>query len=147
MDANSPEQNSGEKSDEQSLAETLFTEFLERRQSGETVHPEEYLKRCPGNENALQKLFDSIDESAFRHDQQSPNKEEKTDYIGEFKIIREIGRGSMGTVFEAEQQFPRRRVALKVLPSHLTLSDKNVLRFKQEADAGVDPVHQIQSIT
>ncbi len=53
--------------------------------------------------------------------------------LGDFRLIREIGRGGMGVVFEAEQISLARRVALKVLPSHLTLRPESVERFKREA--------------
>jgi len=56
--------------------------------------------------------------------------------LGDFKIIAMIGRGGMGTVFEAEQISLRRPVALKVLPSHLSLSDLSVQKFHREAEAG-----------
>lgn len=53
--------------------------------------------------------------------------------LGDFRLIREIGRGGMGVVFEAEQVSLARRVALKVLPPHLTLRPESVERFKREA--------------
>jgi len=53
--------------------------------------------------------------------------------LGDFKVIREIGRGGMGVVFEAEQVSLNRSVALKVLPAHLTLRAESVERFKREA--------------
>ncbi|MEQ8767110.1 MAG: protein kinase [Planctomycetota bacterium] len=53
--------------------------------------------------------------------------------IGDFVIIRQIGQGGMGVVYEAEQQSPRRRVAIKLLhPMHAT-SDR-LRRFRQEAE-------------
>ncbi|MFH1999464.1 MAG: protein kinase [Planctomycetota bacterium] len=56
--------------------------------------------------------------------------------LGEFEIIKEIGRGGMGVVYEAKQLSLHRRVALKVLPPHLSWSDEAVLKFRREAEAG-----------
>jgi tRNA A-37 threonylcarbamoyl transferase component Bud32 len=55
--------------------------------------------------------------------------------IGPFRIVREIGRGGTSVVYEAEQDMPRRRVALKVLHSHLGESSKALVRFRNEAQA------------
>lgn len=55
------------------------------------------------------------------------------DRIGEFKILRLIGSGGMGTVFEAEQQRPKRIVALKVLRSEFA-SPELLRRFRHEAE-------------
>ncbi len=55
--------------------------------------------------------------------------------LGEYEITREIGRGSMGIVFEARQRKLNRRVALKVLPPNLTLTEKAVQRFLREAES------------
>jgi tetratricopeptide (TPR) repeat protein len=56
--------------------------------------------------------------------------------LGDYKIIRLIGKGGMATVYEAEQISLKRRVALKVLPGHLSLHDEAVKRFRREAEAG-----------
>ena len=55
--------------------------------------------------------------------------------LGDFKILREIGRGGMGVVYEAEQISLRRRVALKVLPFASLLSKRQSERFRNEARA------------
>lgn len=60
--------------------------------------------------------------------------------IGDFAIERELGRGGWGIVYLAEQLSLRRRVALKVLSSGLTLSRSHLDRFRREAEitSGLD---------
>jgi Flp pilus assembly protein TadD/predicted Ser/Thr protein kinase len=60
--------------------------------------------------------------------------------LGDFRLLREVGRGGMGVVFEARQLSLDRRVALKVLPPHLTQRTSTVARFRREAAviAGLD---------
>ncbi len=64
-----------------------------------------------------------------------------TDPIGDFRIVRLIGRGGMGIVYEAEQLSLRRRVALKVLPFAAALDPKHLQRFKNEAQAAAQLHH------
>ncbi len=59
----------------------------------------------------------------------------KTKRLGDFEIIREIGRGGMGVVYEARQTSLSRQVALKVLSNSLGLTGKAVKRFRREAEA------------
>ncbi len=69
--------------------------------------------------------------------------------IGEFQLIREIGRGSMGVVYEAVQKSLNRRVALKVLHT-AGRSAEAIERFEREAAAvgklahsGIVPVYAV----
>ena len=55
--------------------------------------------------------------------------------IGGFRIIREVGRGGMGVVYEAEEERLSRRVALKVLPASTLRHAKQIERFEREARA------------
>jgi WD40 repeat protein/tRNA A-37 threonylcarbamoyl transferase component Bud32 len=53
--------------------------------------------------------------------------------IGPFRIIRLLGQGGDGVVYEAEQVRPRRRVALKI-PRAKLVTDRTMRRFEAEAD-------------
>lgn len=53
--------------------------------------------------------------------------------IGGYRIVRHVATGGMGSVYEAQQDSPRRRVALKLIPAHRATPDR-LRRFRQEAD-------------
>jgi eukaryotic-like serine/threonine-protein kinase len=61
--------------------------------------------------------------------------------LGDFRIIREIGRGGMGVVYEAVQRSLRRRVALKVLPFAAAMDATQLRRFQTEALAAAQLHH------
>ncbi len=72
--------------------------------------------------------------------------------LGDFRVLREIGRGGMAIVYEAEQISLRRRVALKVLPYAAALDQRQLDRFRLEARAAallhhphIVPVHAVGS--
>ncbi len=55
--------------------------------------------------------------------------------LDDFRIVREIGRGGMGIVYEAEQVSLRRRVALKIFPMAAILGERQLARFQNEVQA------------
>lgn len=61
--------------------------------------------------------------------------------LGDFRLVRQIGRGGMGVVYEAEQISLDRRVAVKVLPFAGALDERQLLRFKNEARAAAGLTH------
>jgi serine/threonine protein kinase len=61
--------------------------------------------------------------------------------LGDFRILREVGRGGMGIVYEAEQLSLGRRIALKALPFAFTLDARQLQRFKNEARAAAQLHH------
>src|SRR5262245_33566534 len=70
--------------------------------------------------------------------------------LGDFELVREVGRGGMGIVYEAIQVSLQRRIALKVLPAHLTLRPSSIARFQREATIaarlqheGIVRIHQV----
>jgi serine/threonine protein kinase/tetratricopeptide (TPR) repeat protein len=61
--------------------------------------------------------------------------------LGDYELRRELGRGGMGTVYEAWQVSLQRLVALKVLSSHVAATPKAVARFRREAQAAAKLHH------
>lgn len=73
--------------------------------------------------------------------------------LGDYRLVRQIGRGGMGVVFEAEQVSLGRRVALKILPAQFVSDPRAFLRFKREAQLaagldhpGVTKVHAVHEV-
>ena len=65
----------------------------------------------------------------------------RLEQLGDFRIIREVGRGGMGVVYEAEQMSLGRRVALKVLPFAAAMDPQQLRRFRTEAQAAAQLHH------
>jgi len=58
--------------------------------------------------------------------------------IGDYRILRLVGEGGMGVVYEAEQRSPKRRVALKIVRGDLLLGpsrEERIRRFEREVEA------------
>jgi serine/threonine protein kinase/Flp pilus assembly protein TadD len=70
-----------------------------------------------------------------------PEGEPVSGVLGDFRIVREVGRGGMGIVYEAEQISLGRRVALKVLPFAATMDPRQLQRFHNEARAAASLDH------
>jgi len=98
--------------------------------------PEEVIRAHPELEERLRAGFlaGEILEQAF--DVRVAGASVGPTTIGDFDLVREIGRGGMGVVYEAEQRSLRRRVALKLLSPTVTAAGaKAVERFRREAHA------------
>ena len=85
-------------------------------------------------EDALRERFAALNamENFFEVDAVSPRH---PDAIGDYRILGKLGEGGMALVFEAEQQHPRRKVALKLVRGDLFLDDAQVKMFQREAEA------------
>ncbi len=84
---------------------------------------------------------DSADPSGLRKDEPSGGAPGLGE-LGDFRLLREVGRGGMGVVYEAEQISLRRRVALKVLPFAAAIDPRRLQRFKTEALAAAHVQHE-----
>ena len=62
--------------------------------------------------------------------------------FSDFRLLRELGRGAMGVVYEARQRSLDRTVALKVLQGHLLGDPKRLARFRHEANAASRSAHE-----
>ncbi|MBS0655709.1 MAG: serine/threonine protein kinase, partial [Verrucomicrobia bacterium] len=60
---------------------------------------------------------------------------EETRSIGDYRLIKQIGQGSMGTVFVAEHRFTKKKNVLKVLPEELSSDRAFMMRFEEEIAA------------
>jgi serine/threonine protein kinase/WD40 repeat protein len=125
--------------------EKLAEEFAERFRRGERPSLTEYTDRYPELAEEIRELFPALleieqlasvdSQGTGPHLPASPTGRPAFEQLGEYRILREVGRGGMGMVYEAVQESLGRHVALKVLPYHGLLSPVQLERFRREARA------------
>jgi serine/threonine-protein kinase len=123
--------------------EALADDFLRRQRGGERPTLEDYCRRHPDLADEIREVFpvlirmedlrsDELDDSTGGGDVAAVARLSR---LGDYRILREVGRGGMGVVYEAEQESLGRRVALKVLPDAALSDAQQVHRFQREARA------------
>jgi WD40 repeat protein/serine/threonine protein kinase len=129
--------------------EALAEEFAARFRRGERPSLQEYIDRCPELADEIRELFPALVEvERVKEDQpEGPGAAEVAvalpplGQVGDYRVIREVGRGGMGVVYEAEQVSLGRRVALKVLPRQVSSDLKTLARFRREARSAAQLHH------
>lgn len=127
--------------DEADPIDALAEEFVARHRAGESPTVEDYQANHPDLAADIADLFPTL---LLMEGLKVPSGSASSglpiagkwdiETIGDFHVVREIGRGGMGIVLEAVQESLDRRVALKVLPTGLT-SPRKIERFYREARA------------
>ena len=122
------------------LVSEAADDFLDRVGRGEQPDVEGYAQRFPQIAEVLRDVLPALqvmqeEEPSVARDASRWKSAVVEGVLGDYRILREIGRGGMGVVYEAEQISLQRRVALKVLPFAAALDAKRLERFKNEAQA------------
>lgn len=119
----------------ESALEVIYTEFLAREESGETLSVAEYLARFPQWRKRLEQLLKlhTVFETRDNADATDAKPGKKT--IGNYVILDKLGAGGMGTVFRARHQHMDRVVALKVLSEAQITDAGSEARFQREIRA------------
>src|SRR5579884_2790893 len=128
------------------LLERLAKEFIERHCRGEHPALSEYTDRHPDLAAEIRDLFPALvriehlksgagDLTGDFVPENSPRESPTPERLGDYRILREVGHGGMGVVYEAEQVSLGRHVALKVLSAAGLMNRTFLERFHREAKA------------
>ena len=122
------------------LLTRLADEFAARFRAGERPSLREYIDRYPELADDIRELLPAMVEiEQVKEDHQEAAEPAATrtapvmQQLGDFRILREVGKGGMGIVYEAEQVSLGRHVALKLLPKNMLLDARAKRRFEREA--------------
>jgi eukaryotic-like serine/threonine-protein kinase len=130
-----------DESERDDLLDRLVEEFAARLRRGERPALKEFAERYPELADEIHEVFPAMAQveqakELYRdRDEADEAGSAPPSQVGDYRIVREIGRGGMGVVYEAEQVSLGRRVALKVLPSPSARDGTTLARFRREARA------------
>src|SRR5205823_4874502 len=124
----------------------IADEFVEAFRQGQRPSVEEFAQRYPEHADEIRDMLPALvlmEKAKFEvHHSGEGGKSAvpaslapvpSLRQLGDYQILREIGRGGMGVVYEAQQLSLGRHVAIKVLPSHALLDPRQLGRFQREA--------------
>src|SRR5712691_5695567 len=118
--------------------DVVAEEFVERLRRHERPAVTEFVERFPQLAKRIRDLFPALVEmerAGTLGTTAAPFSGPPLMRLGEFRILREIGRGGMGVVYEAIQESLGRHVALKLLTPSAAQNPHYLERFRREAKA------------
>ena len=128
--------------------EMLAEDFAERLRRGEHPSVGDYAKNHPKLAEDIRELFPTIatmEQMKRRGDSAGPENAamdtKPPERLGDFRILREVGRGGMGIVYEAEQASLKRHVAVKILSASALVRPTQLQRFRREAQTAANLHH------
>src|SRR5687768_248336 len=121
----------------------IADEFVEAFRQGKRPSVEEFGRRYPAHADEIRDMLPALvlmekaksadDDSGLMRQAKALAAAAPLSQLGDYQILREVGRGGMGVVYEAQQLSLGRHVAIKVLPSHAVLTPHLLSRFQNEA--------------
>jgi serine/threonine protein kinase/WD40 repeat protein/tetratricopeptide (TPR) repeat protein len=121
----------------------IADEFLEALRQGQSPSVEEFARRYPEQAEQIRDMLPALvlmEQAKATEDSAGQQNQPKArtaatplKQLGDYQILREVGRGGMGVVYEAQQLSLGRHVAIKVLPAHALLDARHLARFHREA--------------
>jgi serine/threonine protein kinase/tetratricopeptide (TPR) repeat protein len=140
-----PDQSALREESREAKFDRLFAGYIDRLNLGETLDKTRILAEHP---DLGPELLTELE--TFQQIGAGGIKGGELGRMGDFRLLRQIGKGGMGIVYEAEQASMDRRVALKVLRAGMPADQKSILRFLREAKVAgklqhphIVPVHQM----
>ncbi len=126
----------------------IADEFADAFRQGKHPSVEEFARRYPDHADEIREMLPALvlmEKAKPAEDGSGQRGQARAaaplQQLGDYQILREVGRGGMAVVYEAQQLSLCRHVAIKVLPSHALLDARQLARFQREARAAAKLHH------